>query len=200
VAAGVGEAFVSLHGSTADISDAVTGAPGTFERTVVGVDRLHETTVKLILNFVICERNIADLPALVRLTAERWPNAMLNVSFVAPSSDVVPRDRALIPRYSAALPYVAEAVAEASRLGVTLCGFESMCGIPLCLVPTELTHYFDLTEVPPGFDRGEFVKTEACKRCALGTRCYGLRSGYRELHGDDELRPVEAPPSPSSHS
>lgn len=190
--AGLSEAFISLHGTTAEISDAVTEAPGTFARTVVGIDNLHEEQIHLIINFVICERNMHDLPNLARLIAARWPKALLNVSFVAPSSDVVPRDRSLVPRYAEALPYVAEAVREAERLSVPVIGFESMCGIPLCLVPASLAPFFTMAEIPPGFDRGEFVKTSACQECDLSTRCYGLRVGYRQLHGEDELRPVRA--------
>jgi hypothetical protein len=65
-----------------------------------------------------------------------------------------------------------------------------MCGLPLCLVPTELTRYLDLSNIPEGFDGGEFVKTATCERCSLVRKCYGIRRGYRELHGDSELRAV----------
>jgi molybdenum cofactor biosynthesis enzyme MoaA len=191
VDAGIGEAFVSLHGSSAEISDAVTAAPGTFDKTVLGIDQLHRaTSVALFLNFVIHERNLDDLLPYVRLVAARWPRAYVNISFVAPSSDVVPKEKALIPRYADALPNLARAVDEARRLGLAIGGFESMCGIPLCLVPTELTAYHALSDLPEGFDRGEFVKTAACRACALQTKCYGLRRGYLALHGDGELRPV----------
>jgi MoaA/NifB/PqqE/SkfB family radical SAM enzyme len=188
--AGLDEAFVSLHGSTAEVADAVTGAPGTFARQVAGIDNLARVGVRLILNFVICETNLRDLVPWVRFAGGRWPGAFLNISFVAPSTDVVPRDREFIPRYSDALPEIARALAEAARLGVELGGFESMCGIPLCLVPASLDRYTTLTEIPPGFDRGEFVRAEACHRCALEGRCYGVRRGYAEMHGTSELTPV----------
>jgi MoaA/NifB/PqqE/SkfB family radical SAM enzyme len=194
VEAGIEEAFISLHGTTAEISDAITEAPGTFAKSVIGIDNLHrERSVFLILNFVIHEKNIDDLVPYVRLVAARWPRAYVNISFVAPSSDVVPKEKALVPRYADALPSLAIAVKEAKALGLQIGGFESMCGIPLCLVPTELSSYFELSDIPEGFDRGEFVKTPACQACELRTKCYGLRRGYLALHGDDELRPVHAP-------
>jgi MoaA/NifB/PqqE/SkfB family radical SAM enzyme len=185
--AGVDEAFVSLHGSTAEISDAVTEAPGTFDKTVVGLDNLHKTGVQLTLNFVICQKNLYDMVPYVQFCATRWPRAYLNISFVAPSSDVVPKEAALIPKYSDALPQLALAVAEAHKLKMQIGGFESMCGLPLCLVPTELNHFMSLTDIPEGFDGGEFVKTPTCKTCALEAKCYGLRRGYLELHGHGEL-------------
>lgn len=189
--AGLDEAFISLHGTTAEISDAVTSAPGTFVRSVAGIDNLYKTgTVRIVLNFVICKTNASNLPEYVRFVAARWPRVFLNVSFVAPSTDVVPREEEFIPRYSDVLPFIEEGLREAARLGVEMGGFESMCGVPLCLVPSSIDGYFRLADIPPGFDRGEFVKAPACKECALETSCYGLRRGYMELHGAGELRAV----------
>jgi len=190
VDAGLREAFVSLHGSRAEIGDAVTYAPGTYERSLVGIDHLVRANVEVTLNYVLCETNFRDMPEFVRLVAARWPSARVNVSFVAPSTDVVPRDREMIPRYSDVLPFVAQSIALARSLGVTIGGFESMCGIPLCLVPTEMDQFRGLHDVPPGYDGGEFLKAEACTRCELETRCYGLRRGYAEIHGVEELRPI----------
>jgi len=184
--AGLDEAFVSLHGATAAVSDAVTESPGTFARTVVGIDHLHASRIRTMLNYVVCERNRHELGAHVRAVAARWPRAILNVSFVAPSSDVVPRDRGLVPRYSDALPEIAAAVAEAKRIGVRVVGFESMCGLPLCLVPRGLDELTPV-DVPEGFDGGEFLKTETCARCSLSPRCWGIRRGYAEIHGTSEL-------------
>ena len=65
-----------------------------------------------------------------------------------------------------------------------------MCGLPLCLVPPG-ERDFVLTEIPEGFDKGEFLKTDECARCALASRCYGLRRGYAEIHGTGELRAQE---------
>lgn len=187
--AGLDEAFVSLHGATAETSDAVTEAPGTHARTAAGIDNLCATAIPVTINFVVCERNRHELPDFVRLLARRWPRASVNVSFVAPSTDVVPRDRALVPRYTDALPAIAEALLEARRLGVRAYGFESMCGLPLCLVPPE-AGALALAPLPPGYDDGEFLKTEACAACSRERECWGLRRGYAELHGTGELRPL----------
>jgi len=184
--AGLDETFVSLHGATAAVSDAVTEAPGTFPRTVAGIDNLHASPIRVVLNYVVCERNRHELVEHVRVVARRWPRALLNISFVGPSTDLVPRDRALIPRYTDALPAIADAVAESRRLGVTLVGFESMCGLPLCLVPGGVRD-LALTELPQGFDQGEFLKTEECGRCSFQSKCWGLRRGYAEIHGTGEL-------------
>lgn len=196
VEAGVDGFLVSLHASTAERSDAITGAPGTFEKTALGLDALAKTDRELTLNFVVCEQNAADFPAYVSLVAARWPRARITVSFVAASTDLVPRERSLIPRMSDVLPALAEGLRRGRQLGVAVGGFEGRCGVPLCLVPKDVAEYFDLAELADGADRGAFVKPEPCGACALSRRCYGLRRTYVELHGAAEVRPV--PPGPGA--
>lgn len=190
VDAGVDDAFVSLHGATAAVGDAVTEAPGTWERSARGIDHLHALGVTVHLNYVLCQANLHEFAAFVRLTATRWPRARVNLSFVAPSTDLVPREAALIPRYTDALPALTEALDEAARTGVTVLGFESMCGLPLCLLPPQVdADAMALTVIPEGYDGGEFVKAPGCAACRFDRVCFGLRRGYADLHGTDELRP-----------
>lgn len=193
VAAGVRDAFVSLHGATAEVGDGVTDAPGTWARTVAGVDHLHAQETLLNLNYVFCRANMHEFAGFVRLVAARWPRAWANFSFVAASTDLVPKERALIPTYTEIMPFLTEGLAEAERLGVRVLGFESMCGLPLCLIPPTFDREkLQLTAIPAGSDEGEFVKAPACATCRYDRECYGLRRGYAELHGTDELSPVPA--------
>ncbi|MCA9663157.1 MAG: radical SAM protein, partial [Myxococcales bacterium] len=194
--AGVDFAFVSLHGGTAATSDAITRAPGTFAKTLLGIDALHRTKIAIRLNFVTCRTNFHELPGYVDMVAERWPRASICVSFVGPSTDLVPHTQELIPRYSEVMPTIAAALGRGAALGIDVSGFESMCGIPLCLVPTGLSRFLDLATIPEGFDGGEFVQTEACQGCALTGRCFGLRRRYAALYGTDELRRVDADARP----
>lgn len=192
--AGVDLAFVSLHGSKASISDAVTGAPKTFNKTVAGIDHLLASSIIVRVNFVFCQTNLADFPDYVDWVAERWPGVEICVSFVAPSTDMVPRKEALIPRYSDVVPFLGEGVRRALAKGVALSGFDSMCGLPLCLVPRELTDVFAIDDAPDAYAGDEVVRSEACEGCDLRTRCFGLRRGYAELHGTGELRRIRIRP------
>lgn len=188
--AGLDVAFVSLHGSRADISDAVTRAPGTFEKTVRGIDALSRTKIHVRLNFVFCEMNRHDFPDFIRLVAARWPKAEINVSLASAFTDLVPRSKELIPRYSDVLPALEEGLSLAREANLQVIGFESMCGMPLCLAPVDKRAQLALAEIPEGHDGGEFVRTEACQRCDLSTRCFGLRRSYADLHGKSEPRPI----------
>jgi pyruvate-formate lyase-activating enzyme len=192
VAAGLDTAFVSLHGATAATSDAITDAPDTFVRTVAGLDALARAGVRTRINFVFCTRNVAEFPAFVDLVASRWPTAAITVSFVAASTDLVPRTPDLVPRYTDVMPALVDGLARARAHGLEVGGFDSMCGIPLCLVPGPLAQFFALAELGSDAAADEFTKPAACTTCALQTRCFGLRRGYAELHGASELRPVSA--------
>jgi len=191
--AGLDSVLVSLHGCTAQTADAVTATPGGFARTLEGLDTLRRVTkLPVFVNFVVCQTNHQELPAFVPWVHQRWPGVQITVAIVAPSSDVVPREKGLIPRYMDVLPDLAAALREAARLGVTLIGFEDMCGVPLCLMPAEMKQDIRAFAIPEGYDGGEFVRGAACDACAYRGRCYGLRRGYRDLYGDGELRTITA--------
>ncbi len=188
--AGLDRAFISLHGAEPATSDAITEAPGTHAQTLAGIDALAATDVAIRLNYVLCEPNYREFPSFVDQVAARWPQAAVNVSFVGPSTDLVPRTRALIPRYEDVLPLVAEGMRIAEAHGLELGGFESMCGIPLCLVPGDLQRFIPLASAWAGLSETEFLKPAGCSACVLQTRCFGLRRGYAELYGTEALRPV----------
>ncbi len=192
VAAGVTHFFISLHGPTAAISDAITGAPGTFERTVLGIDRAVATGAMVRLNFVFCRQNFAAFPDHVDFVARRWPTVELVLSFVARSSDVVPASRELIPSYSEMLPALAEGLRRAEVKELSIGGLDTMCGIPACLIPESLSHLWPSVTLAPDVGRGEFVQPEICAGCERRDTCFGVRRGYVDLYGACELRPIHA--------
>lgn len=194
VAHGVAWVQVSLHGSYAELAERMSEAPGTFAPQLQGIDNLHlQAGVYLTVNFVITQRNYHDLVDFVELCARRWPRAFLNISFVGASSDVVPKGEELVPRFAEVLPMLLQAIARAEQLSLDIGGFESMCGVPLCLVPPQHRQAMQ-SDIPAGYDQGEFVHPPACQSCALQGNCFGLRRGYLALYGDGELRPVPTAP------
>lgn len=194
--AGLDRAMISLHGSTAAISDAITAAPGTFEATLRGIDALAQTRIQTRLNFVFSQANRADFPQFVDLVAARWPTARIVFSFVGSHTDVVPRTQALIPSFSDVMPSLLQGLTRARAAGIPVDGFDSMCGLPLCLVPE--AERADFSSLPVALDDGggEFVKAEVCAACGEGYRCYGIRRGYAELYGTGELHAL--PPAARS--
>jgi len=190
VEAGIDQATISLHASNAEISDAITGAPGTWAQTVRGLDALAQHKVRVQLNFVFCQANRHDFPNLVELVASRWPKAGITPVFVGSHTDVVPRTSLLIPTFSDILPALTAGLARARAAGIFIGGLDTMCGLPLCLVPASEREAFSAQALPPDAGDGEFVKGEVCATCDERHRCYGVRRGYAELYGTGELRPI----------
>ena len=195
--AGLKTAFVSLHGTTAATSDRVTRAPGTFVKTVQGIKNLLGAGVLTRLNFVVCGHNAAEFA--------EWPDyvarelvgiggeVQINFSFAAASTHNVPRDTALLPRFSDVAWALEAALDRADALGIPLLGFDSQCGVPACFLPPRVQESF-FTHDLPGTALADFSdafrKGEACTGCALSDRCYGVRTAYAEMYGTSELRPV----------
>lgn len=67
--------------------------PGTFARTLLGIDQLHLAAVDIQLNFVICGANVDQLTDTIRMVAARWPRASFCVSVVGPLVQSGPRRR-----------------------------------------------------------------------------------------------------------
>jgi MoaA/NifB/PqqE/SkfB family radical SAM enzyme len=199
-AAGIDRAMISLHGSTAAISDAITGAPGTFAATVRGIDELVQTPVHVRLNFVFCQGNRSDFPHFIDFVAARWPSLVaapwpdvgIVCSFVASHTDVVPRSAALIPSFTDVMPSLLAGLARARAIGLRVSGFDSMCGLPLCIVPESERAQFSTLSLAEGAGGGEFVKAEACASCSEEHRCFGVRRGYAEIYGTGELRSISS--------
>ena len=58
----VNEVATSIHGSTPAIHDKITGALGSFIRTMRAIDMLGKEGIKVNVNCVICKENIEDMP------------------------------------------------------------------------------------------------------------------------------------------
>jgi hypothetical protein len=50
-----------------------------------------------------------------------------------------------------------------------------------------------LADVDESLAASEFVKPAPCQRCDLKSKCFGIRRGYADLYGIDELKPFTAP-------
>ncbi len=189
--AGVARAYVSLHGATPEVSDAITAAPGTFEKTLAGIDELLTAGVAVTLNCVITGSNYRDLPNVCRLISDRWGGRpVLTISWAHASTDVVPLDEEVVPKVSLVRPYLARAIRICEEAGTVWQGLEGECGLPLCLLDSEWLELGRFPPVPPPNPPPGFIKAEQCNACGMSDRCIGLRDSYVELHGTDELRPM----------
>ena len=192
-AAGLGEAFVSLHAADGSRSDAITSAPDTHGRTLAGIDALVAAAVQVQVNCVITGGNRDALRELPALIARRWPGAVaLNLSWAHASSELVPLSSDITPGLADLRDEIGATVAACARFGVTFRGLDGQCGLPLCMPDPDWLALERLPRLPRRDPPPGFVKIDGCLTCAWDARCVGLRQGYAQLHGTGELRPINA--------
>ncbi|MFO0658211.1 MAG: radical SAM protein [Polyangiaceae bacterium] len=199
VDAGLKQAFVSLHGITPEVCDRVTAAPGTFVKTVQGIKNLISLGVITRLNFVVCGYNAQQLAKFPDFVAREFGSIRpetqidINFSYVAASTDNVPRDTGLIPRFTDVAWALAEARSRSVALNIRMTGFDSKCGVPACYLPRDIREEHFAKDIPKeelAHVGNGFTKSSACASCELDRRCYGIRTTYAEMYGTDELRPI----------
>lgn len=199
VAAGATEFSPSLHGSTAEIHDALTVAPGSFKQTVRGIEHLVGMGQMVITNSVITSTNYKDLPALAKLLVALGVS-QIQFAFVHILGSAEDNASWLVPRKWEVMPYVYEALDVARAAGV-----RSMTeAIPFCLMKGYEDHVAE--DVIPDtliFDAGNTIddygayrrdegkmRGPRCSECLYVSRCEGPWKEYPELFGWDEFVPV----------
>jgi MoaA/NifB/PqqE/SkfB family radical SAM enzyme len=190
VDAGLKRVFVALHGAEAAISDSITGAPGTFARSLRGIRNLREAGVSVGIGIVFTRANAAQARQFVRFVAGTMPGVDLTLSVAAPVNELVPV-RDAVPRYLDLAPALRCAMQTAHELGVPCLGLFGQCGIPPCVLDAdpdcfpELSRELDVWSSPVDFEH-----VAACAGCRLERKCPGVRKLYLAAYGADEFHPV----------
>jgi len=186
--------LVSLHAADATLSDAMTRAPGTHQRTVAGARAALEAGIQLGFNCLVERENVAQLPELAEyIVAEfvtPFPGAVLTVNFSQAGDYYDPRR---LDEHYVSLESVRQPLATAARVllaaGVSV---ESggTCGFPACVFHGEE----DLLP-PPRAERDALhmsartTDAVACASCARRGDCVGVRKAYLARFGEAGLRP-----------
>lgn len=206
VKAGLGSLIFSVHGPDAKTHDSLTGVKGSFaalRRGLANLRRLGFTRING--NTTVVKGNMRRLPELARFYIR---NKVRNVEFifVDPSSGGAKSAfREVVPRISAAAPYMRRALAAGLKAGydqwkaryVPLCFFKGFETQVSELAERELYHTEhwaqDFRNRDASASRAKVgrKKTSRCRGCALYEKCEGLWKSYLERYGDKELKPVK---------
>lgn len=194
VDAGLRGVFASYHAHVAEVSDAMTLAPGTHRFTERGITACLEAGVAVVINTLVERRNVLLLEAHARHLIETFDcytqNRLRLVSYSHPGSylresdyvdRVVPLDE-VRPHLTAAVRLLRErgvAVEASGACGFPSCVFHSDSSIEMFTVPE-----LQVPETSP--DR---VYGRACERCSAQPRCVGLRRLYVKHLGERGIVP-----------
>lgn len=193
VEAGVNEFFVSVAAADAATHDGITAVPGSFDKTLRGLELLDTYEhVLTITNTVVTERSYRQLPALVQRLAHLKRLAQMEFWFYFPMSEH--DEKNLVASHLDALPLLREAIAGTRALnrGVEVKNF------PECLLGEERAAlYNDQPElfIDEAFWK-EFARNgfyQCAHRASCGSKqCLGLNTAYIRKYGwhEDVLHPL----------
>ena len=198
---GANEFSPALHGSTPELHDRLTCAPGAFHQTTAGIRNLIGLGQRVITNSVITTINHPDLPRLARLLVDLGVY-QFQFAFVHILGSAASNREVLVPRKSAAMPHV-KAGLDVGRAAGVRCMTEA---IPYCLMEGYEEHVAErIIPVTRVFDAEQtladytaYRRNEgkahgpACAACSHADRCEGPWREYPELYGWDEFVPRES--------
>jgi MoaA/NifB/PqqE/SkfB family radical SAM enzyme len=198
VGAGVDEYFVSVAGPDAATHDAITTVPGSFEKTLRGLEILdrHDRAVTL-TNTVVTSRSFRLLPAVVDRLAHLRRLVQMEFWVYWPMSESDDKD--LVASHTAIAPYLREAVARARACGrgVEVKNFpECLLGDDGAALMNTQPQLFIDPAFWPEFMRNGFYQCVYRDRCA-STECLGLSTAYIAKYGYEEraLSPIQPGPA-----
>lgn len=198
--AGLTHAQVSIHGPDSEVSDRLTAAPGTHQRTLGGIDKLLAAGVHVLLNHLVFKDNCHLLGAFVKLVEARWAAhlGLLTLQFHSPRNEFEDRDEALrhIPRYSEYVDALRDAIDRARAAGIDVRDLQDPTGVPsLCVIGADEQYLGPIIAqaMRPRSHHWEsewMTRVQACDRCDAKPACMGVPRHYLALHGDSEFSPI----------
>ncbi|MDD5347319.1 MAG: radical SAM protein [Candidatus Omnitrophica bacterium] len=192
---------LALHGSTSEIHDGLTRAPGSFEQTVQGIRNLVKLGQRPSTNTVITRYNYADLPALARLLCSlrlrQFQFAFIHINQLIKADPRLVSE--IVPRKSVVEPYVKEGLQTGIDHGIRV----MVEAIPYCCM-SGYEEYLSDKYIPEASVQEEIfiedfnrhrrekgkLKGPCCSACRYDAACEGPWREYPELFGWEEFKPV----------
>lgn len=194
-AAGLADAFVSFHSADAATSDAVTRAPGTFVKTVRGIEALLQAGVPVFLNTVMTAEGIDhlhEMPDFIHERFGRYGNLLRRWMLSYPTAAFSPElNASIVPSPTHLREVLRATIDRAFALGLEPKGLDGPCGPALCAFDAD-PRITALTQVPGPVEFREHVP--ACESCAVRSACFGVRSLDVALFGPDCVFPIAVAP------
>lgn len=184
VDAGVDEYFISVTAADAETHDAITAVPGSFEKTLCGLENLDAFDgVVTLTNTVITRRSYRQLPAVVDRLAHLERLARMDFWNYWPMRETDDKD--LIASHLEVLPFLREAIAKARAYGRSV----EVKNFPECLLGedgdalnNDQPRLIIDPEFWPEFMRNGFHQCVHRSYCGA-RRCLGLNTAYVRKYG-----------------
>jgi MoaA/NifB/PqqE/SkfB family radical SAM enzyme len=183
VDAGIDEYFVSVTAADAETHDAITQVPGSFDKTMQGLENLEHHDVATMTNTVITRLSYRHLPALVERVGHLKRLERMDFWNFWPMRET--DDKNMIVSHLDVLPYLRDAISKGRELGVEL----EIKNFPECLLGDDRKYLNNDQpkliidpEFWPEFMRNGFHQCAHRNYCGA-KRCLGLNTAYVEKFG-----------------
>lgn len=199
IEAGANEFSPALHGHRPDLHDFLTGSPGSFLQTVLGIRNLRSMGQTVITNTVITKPNFRHLPEIADVLIQLGVGHF-QFAFVHPLGRAKENFRSIVPRFTLIEPYVKKGLRKGRDAGLSakteaipycfMLGFES-CIAEETIPPTTI---YDLNHVVENFKVSRITEGKAkgpsCRKCLYYRKCEGPWKEYPETFGWSEFNPI----------
>ena len=197
--AGANEFALALHGHISQLHDYLTGSPGSFQQTCLGIKNLKSLGQAILMNTVVVKSNYRHLPAIAKLLVSLGVE-QFQLAFVHPVGSAAKNFDSVVPRMTMVMPYLKKALDIGKYFGIRV----MMEAIPYCF----LAGYEDCISeniMPPMkiFEQNQVIldfkklrvnegklKGLNCKKCKYFKICEGPWKEYPQKFGWDEFKPV----------
>lgn len=195
--------IIALHGATAEIHDAVTRAPGSFDQTMTGIRELCRSGEKVTLKVLMSRLNRDSLDALAKNALDAGVREF-NFTFPHGLGNAAREHALAIPSFSEVMPSLTAAMnllRDAGAIYVT----ES---VPLCLLGEHMDQASEtifrasfrsevrqLDQPARDWSRDRVqgkIHPPVCSGCALIGDCEGIWREYFDFNEDAGLVPITA--------
>jgi len=202
IMAGANEFSPALHGSTPDIHDELTQAPGSFEQTTQGIRNLKLLNQRVLSNSVITKKNYKDLPKLsellVQLKVNQFQLAFIHINQIIASNASKIND--IVPRVSKVMPYVKKALDIGIMADVScmteaipyclMCGYEDYIAEKIIPEAHVFDAEIDITDYSQYRRNQGKAKSPNCLKCHYYQSCEGPWKEYPKIFGWSEFKPI----------
>ena len=127
--AGLDSAQVSIEASTADVHDAITCTPGSFDRAIEGIRHFHKYKIHVHTNTTICAQNVDCVLQMVDFAADELGHEYLSMNMVIRTGSAVGDDQQSIG-YSQIEAVLMPIIKRSQERGMRLVWYSP---VPLCI-------------------------------------------------------------------